>query len=116
LRKIAPQPKLPLAMESCRHFRAFIASTLLCAFLLALVLAAAPQIHERFHADAGSPGHECAVTLIATGKCEQGSAPLIFVAPQPAELCEQVAVLHPIALSAPCLSAAIFEHAPPASA
>ncbi|MBA3961313.1 MAG: hypothetical protein H0X40_05350 [Chthoniobacterales bacterium] len=103
-------------MQACRRFRAFITSGLLCAFLIALGLAAAPQMHERFHADADSANHECAVTLIAAGKCAQGHVTPMMPPPQPAALVEKISVLTPIDRATPFLRAAIFEHAPPVSA
>ena len=101
-------------MSGREKLRAIIASGLLSPFLFALALAASPQLHARFHADAGSPGHECAVTLIATGKYEQADAPPIMVAPEPAVVFEKIPALAPIWVAAPFLGARIFEHAPPA--
>ncbi|MBA3832763.1 MAG: hypothetical protein H0X34_12890 [Chthoniobacterales bacterium] len=100
-------------MEACRTIRVFVASGLLCAFLLALSFVAAPKLHERFHADASLPNHECAVTLIATGKYEQSAAPIVLLAPQPAVQFEKIHVLSPTWVAASFLRAAIFEHAPP---
>jgi len=100
---------------SCREkFRAIVASGLFSAFLFGLGLAASPQLHARFHADAGTPNHECAVTLIASGKYEQADAPPIFAAPQPAVQFEKIPALVPVWVAAPFLGARIFEHAPPA--
>lgn len=92
----------------------FVASGLFSAFFFALALAASPQLHARFHADAGSPDHECAVTLIATGKYEQAGAPPVVVAPQPALVFEKIPALAPVWVPAPFFGARIFEHAPPA--
>ncbi len=96
------------------RLRVIVASGLLSAFLFALGLAASPRLHARFHADAGSPDHECAVTLIATGKYEQADAPPILAAPQPAIVFEKIPALAPVWVAAPFLGARIFEHAPPA--
>ncbi|MEO5753476.1 MAG: hypothetical protein ABIR38_02090 [Chthoniobacterales bacterium] len=101
-------------MNRRESFHAFLASSLAAAFLLALSLAASPQLHARFHADAGSPVHECAVTLLASGKCEQSDAPPIFVAPQLAIVFEEIPAFAPVWVPALFRGAAIFEHAPPA--
>lgn len=101
-------------MNRRERFRALVASSLLGALLFALGLAASPQLHARFHADAGSPNHECAVTLIATGKYELADGPPVLVAPQPVALFEKIPALAPVWVPAPFLGAAIFEHAPPA--
>ncbi|MEO6872012.1 MAG: hypothetical protein ABI233_07305 [Chthoniobacterales bacterium] len=101
-------------MSRPEKLRAIVASSLLGAFLFALALAASPQLHARFHADAGSPNHECAVTLLATGKYQQATAPSVFVAPQPAVLFEKIPAFAPVWVAAPFFGAHIFEHAPPA--
>jgi hypothetical protein len=91
-----------------------IAGGLLTAFLFALALAASPQVHARFHADSSSPDHECAVTLIATGKYEHADPPPVVVVPQPTVVFEKIPALAPVWVAAPFLGACIFEHAPPA--
>ncbi|MEO7723499.1 MAG: hypothetical protein ABIU29_02235 [Chthoniobacterales bacterium] len=101
-------------MNRCRPFRVIVATGLLSAFLFALGLAASPQLHARFHVDAGSSIHECAVTLIASGKYEQADAPPVLVAPRPAVVFETIPTLAPVWVAAPFLGASIFEHAPPA--
>jgi hypothetical protein len=101
-------------MRRREKFRALLTGGLFAAFLFALGLAASPQLHARFHPDAGSPSHECAVTLIAAGKYEQADAPPIFAAPQPAVHFEKVPALAPVWVATPFLGACIFEHAPPA--
>ena len=114
MRAVQFDHNLPLAMSFRAQLRAVVASSLLSAFLFALALAASPQLHVRFHADAGAPDHECVVTLIATGKCEQADAPPVLVAPEPAIVFEKVPSLAPVWVAAPFLGARIFEHAPPA--
>lgn len=101
-------------MSRRESLRAIVASGLLLAFLFALGLAASPQLHARFHADAGLPNHECAVTLIAAGKYEQADPPPSVVVPQPAVVFEKIPSLAPVWVAAPFLGARIFEHAPPA--
>jgi hypothetical protein len=101
-------------MSRREKFHALVASALLGALFTALALAASPQLHARFHPDAGSQNHECAVTLIITGKYQQADAPPVFVAPQPAVVFARVQAFAPVWVAAPFLSAHIFEHAPPA--
>jgi hypothetical protein len=88
------------------------ALAILAAFLFANVLCVAPWLHEKFHRPSAS--HECAVTLIASGKCEQSDAPLLIVIPRPAVQFSKIPALNPIWVAAPFLDASIFEHAPPA--
>ncbi len=101
-------------MSRHERFRSLVASSLLAAILFALGLAASPQLHARVHPDADSPSHECAVTLIATGKYEQADAPPVLIALQPVALLEKVPTFAPVWVPAPFLSAALLEHAPPA--
>jgi hypothetical protein len=103
-----------LAVNEQLILRRWIAGSLAAAFLFALGLAASPEWHARFHPDAGSPTHECAVTLIAAGKVEHADTPPLLAAPPCVLIFETIPVFTPVRLPAPFLSAAIFEHAPPA--
>jgi hypothetical protein len=114
LRAVRFDHNLALTVSRREKLRVIIAGGLLSAFLFALALAASPQLHARLHADAGSPSHECAVTLIASGKYEQADAPPVFGLPQPAVVFEKIPALAPDWVAAPFLGASIFEHAPPA--
>lgn len=87
---------------------------LFASLFLALLLAVAPQSHERVHLDASTGHHECAVTLIVTGKCEQSDVPVFVSLLQPPVQWETISSLHPVWVAAPFLGACIFEHAPPA--
>ncbi|HEY2714474.1 MAG TPA: hypothetical protein VGI60_18330 [Chthoniobacterales bacterium] len=100
-------------MSGCTKIRAFVYCALLFGFLFAIGLSASPELHARFHSDANSPNHECAVTLIATGKCKQAEAPSVLFVSQSALCFEKTAALSPIWVTAPFLEARIFEHAPP---
>ena len=85
---------------------------ILVAFLFANLLSAAPQLHEKIHGP--SQNHECAVTLVATGKLELGASPPLSPAPD-----SIVELARPItrpagSVTSLFLNAAIFEHAPPA--
>ena len=93
--------------------RSTVACGLLAAFFLALALAVAPQLHERIHKEAAGSQHECAVTLIASGKYQQSDAPALVSALQPAIQFSKLPALNPIWVPAPFLGASIFEHAPP---
>ena len=98
-----------------QNFRGFVTSGLIASFFLALVFAVAPQLHERIHS-AAAPGHECAVTLIVSGKYQQSDAPVLVSAPQPALQFAKIPALRPVWVASPFLGARIFEHAPPALA
>ena len=85
---------------------------ILAAFLFANVLCVAPQLHEKIHGS--SPNHECAVTLIASGKYQQSDVPALVLAPKPAAHFSKIPALDPVRVAAPFLGASVFEHAPPA--
>ena len=105
-----------IMVKSSRLCRSTVACGLLASFFLALLFAASPQLHERIHADAAGSQHECAVTLIASGKYQQSDAPVLVSAPQPAVQFSKIAALNPVWVAAPFLGASIFEHAPPVKA
>ncbi len=90
------------------------AIALIASFLFALTLSAAPQLHAWLHKDSSAPNHECAVTLIGSGRVAHSTVPVIVVAPQPVAFFTTLAVLTPTWVAAPFLGSAIFEHAPPA--
>jgi hypothetical protein len=62
-------------MESRRQMkaRAGIGISVVIAFLAALTIASSPQLHERLHKVDSQ--HECAATIIASGKCEHTASP-----------------------------------------
>ena len=99
-----------------RKVRAGIAAAAAVAFLSALALSVSPQWHELIHADANSPRHECAVTLIGSGNYQHSvPTPLVSV-PFPAPQFCFTPALHPVWVASPFVNARIFEHAPPALA
>ena len=93
--------------------RAILAAGFIGAFLFALVLSAAPQLHERIHQPDGT-SHQCAVTLVASGNYQQTNAPVLVTAPQPVVQFSKVSAQQSVWVPAPFLGACIFEHAPPA--
>jgi hypothetical protein len=93
--------------------RVFPVSAVFSAFVFALAVSVSPHFHERIHADAGKSTHECAVTLIASGKYEQSDAPHVVCAPQAAIQFSNIPALNSVWVAAPFLDASILEHAPP---
>jgi hypothetical protein len=67
--------------------------------LLLNAMAASPELHEFFHADAGKADHECAVTLFAHGQVD---SPVVDVATMnpvaPFEFLPQISASVPYAL------------------
>jgi hypothetical protein len=95
--------------------RAFVTVLALAGFLSALTLSVSPQLHERIHPDANRDSHSCAVTLIAAGNVEHSPTTVLISAPAPiGEF--KVRELNSQWVESLFLLAAVFEHAPPASA
>jgi hypothetical protein len=92
--------------------RAIVATGFIGAFLFALVLSAAPQLHERIHQPDGAT-HQCAVTLLTTGSCEHTPFDAIASAPQP-PTSSQALFHHHFQLVSARLEFSLLEHAPPA--
>lgn len=91
----------------------FIAAFVSAAFLWALALSAAPQLHELVHPDANSPEHTCAVTFIAAGSYDHSTQAPLIAAPVPTVQFSKLPALNPQWVQSPFLGASIFEHAPP---
>ncbi|CAN5260822.1 hypothetical protein BH20VER2_BH20VER2_08010 [soil metagenome] len=96
-----------------RAFRAWLGAGSVAAFLFAITLAAAPGLHAHFHADAAQAHHECAVTVIGSGKLQLADAPPTVAGPAAAALVGAVGTLRPVWVPSVFSSARIFEHAPP---
>jgi hypothetical protein len=104
--------KLPLVDGKVIALRAIMAAGFIGAFLLTLVLSAAPQFHERIHQPSGAT-HECAVTLLTAGSCEHTPCDAIAIAPQPPKPASALFHRH-FQLVSPRLEFSLLEHAPPA--
>ncbi len=64
----------------CRIARLAMAGLLLASWLVTTAMAASPALHEYFHHDAGSPDHQCAVTLFTHGQLMTAdTAPVLAV-------------------------------------
>jgi hypothetical protein len=94
--------------------RQSIGVILAAAFAWALVLAVAPGIHERIHADATRADHGCVVTLLHSGSYHHFVPPACAPALHPMMFGPVCNAFAPRSRAALFLSARIFEHAPPA--
>ena len=66
--------------DVCRIAKSAIAGLLLVSWLLTTAMAACPALHEYFHHGAGSPDHQCAVTLFTHGQLMTAdTAPVLAV-------------------------------------
>ena len=108
-----------LAQEMSRHLRnhraalrAIVAAGCVGAFLFAVTLSALPQLHEQIHSATGSPNHECAVTLLASGNCQHTPVETISLAP-PAPPQAVAHISRSFRLVTAHLEFSLLEHAPP---
>ncbi len=93
--------------------RRLIVCGLLSAFLVAMLAAVAPLLHEQLHADASAPGHDCVVTLMSSGSCDHAAADAVSAAPVPQSPLVFAAAKLAVR-AAGRLEFALLEHAPPA--
>lgn len=105
-------------LNSFRHaavFRLALVGAVLAGFVLALTLAASPELHERLHHHDDHDGHEqheCLAKTFTSGGCEDMQvAPTLvgFVAVLFATVPED----HSRAVASAFLACGILEHAPP---
>lgn len=108
------QPQLRPSATSL--LRGAIAGWTCAALLSALALSVLPHWHESIHSDAKAARHECAVTLVSSGKYHHPAPAPLVAAPVPALLLSFVPALHPVWVAPAFVGARIFEHAPPALA
>jgi len=94
-------------------FRVLVAAGCIGAVLFALVLSAIPQLHEQIHGASSTSNHECAVTLLTSGKYQHTPTGTISVA-QPAPPTSFAHALHRVQLVSAHLEFSLLEHAPPA--
>jgi hypothetical protein len=99
--------------RSRNHGRAFVGVCVFAAFLWALALSAAPQLHQRVHKDANRAEHNCAVTMIASGSYDHAANPPLISAADLAPQFSKIPALTRCWVQSPFLGACIFEHAPP---
>jgi hypothetical protein len=103
-------------VRSQNCLRIFVTAVVLAAFGWTLVGSVSPQIHARIHADANRSDHVCAITLIASGSCEQAGQPVLVSEPESKIRVPASAVLTLSWVKPLFLNAHIFAHAPPALA
>lgn len=96
--------------------RLAISFCLIASFLFGVALSALPQLHERVHPDANQSQHECVVTLIAHGKCDNTVSPPVIDPEIVLVSSEQISSIDIVSVAPLFLSGRIFEHAPPALA
>ena len=107
-----PRVRLRLSGSNSSAFRAFVAAVVFGGVLMAIGLAAAPQLHHWLHQSDGAT-HVCAATLLSSGSVEHSACEPVFASPHDLPTARVL-----FARTLPALIAALdfarLEHAPPA--
>ena len=84
----------------------------LAGFVFAMLLAAAPGLHDWAHQDSGDAQHQCLATMLHSGACDDATpaTPLTVIAEGPVEAAPEVCARVALSLFLSCRS---LEHAPP---
>src|SRR5947208_13647028 len=93
---------------SNNYGRALVATVISVTFLWALALSASSQLHQRVHKDANRVEHNCAGTMIASGRYDHAAHPPLLSAPVPAPRFSTIRALPPQWVQSPVLGARIF--------
>jgi hypothetical protein len=96
-----------------KTLHALVAAAGVGAVLFAFILSAIPHLHEQIHATSSAANHECAITLLASGKYQPAPHSAISVAP-PAPPTSFAPLLVDSCLVSAHLEFSLLEHAPPA--
>jgi hypothetical protein len=102
-------------LAATRHLaipRLVLCGAVLAAFLLTLLMAVSPELHDKLHHDADGDHHECLVTALHAGACDD-AAPVPALASFIATLFEAKLPDETRAADSLFLSFRILEHAPP---
>ena len=92
--------------------RLALCSAVLAGFVLALLMAASPELHERLHHDDDHGHHACLATVLHAGGCDD-TAPAPTLASFVATLFEIAPLDRSRKAESLFLSFRILEHAPP---
>ena len=100
------------ALRHAKIPRLAIGGAVLAGLLLALLMAASPELHERWHHDADGPEHVCLATTLAANGCDD-AAPAPVLSAFIAMLLEVAPSLHSQRSGSLFLAGCVLEHAPP---
>lgn len=95
-----------------RAFHALVAAACVGALLFAFILSAIPHLHEQIHAPSSAANHECAVTLLASGKYQHSPNMAVSVTP-PRALASFALSFVELRFASAHLEFSLLEHAPP---
>ena len=99
-------------LRHAKHLKLALFSLVLAGFALATVMAASPELHRAWHADADHEDHECLVTALLSGGVDH--APVVAMTLQPPVLTPVCGVERSaVPARSFFLECSIFEHGPP---
>lgn len=93
--------------------RLALVCALLAGMALALLMAVSPELHELAHHDGDEKGHQCLVTLMLTGGCDDTTPEALVVTAFLATLFGTVPVGGSVWVESVFAGGSVFEHAPP---
>jgi hypothetical protein len=100
--------------RNAKVWRSAFACLLISSLLIAIGLAASPQLHQLFHHDADHSDHECAITVMASGGSDDSLVPQLLEAGAILPVARDVLPETHLRDIAPLfLSSHVFEHGPP---
>jgi hypothetical protein len=94
-------------------FRLALVGAIFAGIALALLMAVSPELHEFVHHDGDADGHQCLVTLMQTGGCDDTAPETLVVTAFLATLFGTVPIGESAWVESVFASGSVFEHAPP---
>ncbi len=104
---------MPTAQQPDKLPRLALVCALLAGMLLALMMAVSPELHDFAHHDGDKNGHQCLVTLMLTGGCDDTAPEALVVTAFLATLFGTVPVGESAWVESVFAGGSVFEHAPP---
>ena len=103
-------------LSRLRHpgsLRLALIGAVIAGLVLALMMAVSPELHELVHHDGDAMEHQCLVTLMQTGGCDNTAPEAVVVAAFLATLFGPEPIGESVWVQSVFASGCVLEHAPP---
>lgn len=104
---------MPSATRHSAIPRIALGCAVIAGLVLALLMAVSPELHELVHHDGDAKEHQCLVTLMQAGGCDNTAPEAVLVAAFLATLFGTEPVSASVWVQSVFASAGVCEHAPP---
>ena len=104
---------MPFATRHSAIPRLALGSAVIAGLVLALLMAVSPELHELVHHDGDAKDHQCLVTLMQTGGCDNTAPEAVVVAAFLATLFGPEPSGESVWVQSVFASGCVLEHAPP---